>query len=231
MRIVAPLVGVAVVAACAVAARPAHSQGTRIVDQTYVCGVTAKAGVRKVEVAAQRGFRDEGVWKWFARASVENWGGPQVRLPPNDVGFVATSDLNWGFGGSAALTEAQSDPPYRRSFRASVSLTPRRACAASSVRVPLSSRGLDGGPADYFGDEYACVSPARVVVRVRATFAQPATLTLDRSQGVLRTRRAQGAVREAQVAVRTTSGRPLAYASASSSGTSRIFTAKGCTPQ
>lgn len=210
---------------------PVHAPGqrTRVLDRTYACSTTAKAGVRKVEVDARRGFRDEGKWRWFPSAGIESWGGPPVRLPPNNVGIVATTDLNWSFGLAGGTGTADPEPAALHAYRPSVSLTPRRACTSTRASVPLSTRGLDGGPADYFGDEYACVVPAKVLVRVRAVFAEPATLRTDPSQGALRTQRAAGDIREAQLSVRTTSGRPIAYASASAAGAARLFTAGSCT--
>jgi hypothetical protein len=95
--------------------------------------------------------------------------------------------------------------------------------------VPLSPRGLDGFPADYFGDGAECAAPAKVLVRVRAAFVQPAPFQIDRSQGELFTRRASGAVREAAVAVQTTSGRPLVYATAKAGGAAHLYTAGSCT--
>lgn len=218
------------VASILLAPAGARDKAVRVVDQTYVCGVTAKAGVRKIEIDGRRGFRDGGAWEWFASVGVENWGGPPVKLPANNAGLVATTDLNWRFGVSAGLTEAQPDPPHRP-YRAGAWLTPRRACAVSRASVPLSPRRLDGGPADYFGDEYECVTPSKILIRVRAVFEEPATFSIVPSEGDLRTRRASGAVREAHVAVRTTSGRQLAYAFASASGAARVFAGKGCSPK
>ncbi len=223
----------AVVAGC-VAIAPAHSEekATRVVDQTYVCSVAVHNGVRKITASAQRGFRDDGRWRWLASAGVANEnGGPAAKLPPTPSGQVPIWYTNWGFGASAGLELAypKASPPLEP-FRASVSLTARRACAASRARVPLSPRGLDGYAADYFGDDMQCVAPAKVLVRVRAVFAKPASFQLDRSRGELRTQRASGAIREAAVAVQTTSGRPLVYASASAAGAARIFSAAGCTP-
>jgi hypothetical protein len=230
MRVVIPVVAAGLVP---LFLAPVHAagQGTRVLDRTYMCSTTAKAGVRKVEVDARRGFREAGKWRWFSSAGIENWGGPPVRLPPNSAGFVATTDLNWSFGFATGIGSANPDPAVFRAFPASVSLTPRRACVSTRSTVSFSTRGLDGGPADYFGDEYACVVPAKVLVRVRAVFTVPARLRTDPSQGALRTQRASGDVREGQLVVRTTSGRALAFASTSAAGSARLLTARSCTPK
>lgn len=222
-------IGVALAAAL-VSSTGAEQVSTRVVDRTSLCSVAVSNGVRRIRVEAQRGFRDGGRRHWFARIGVDNEpGGPPAKLPPTPSGQIPISYENRGFGASAGLDLAYPDPsPPLQPYRAAVFVTPRRACTASRASVPLSPRGLEGFPADYFGDEVVCAAPAKVLVRIRAVFAQPAALRLDRARGELRTQKASGAIREAAVAVRTTSGRPLAYASASAAGTARLFTAPRC---
>ena len=207
----------------------ATEEQVRVVDRTSVCSTTAKAGVRKLEIRGQRGFRDQGRWHSFASAGISNWGGPPVRLPPNSAGFVVTTDVNWSFALVSGTGTARGSDPALPAYRPSLSLTPRRACTSTRTRVTLTPRGLDGGPADYFGDESTCIVPSRVLVRVRTVFAEPATLRRDPSQGALRAQRASGDIREGQLVVRSTSGRPIGYASASAAGTARVFTAGSCT--
>ena len=231
-RLASTFVVAAVMGACAAIA-PAHSgeEAARVVDQTHVCGVAVHNGVRKIGASARRGFREDGRWPWLASVGVGNEnGGPPAKLRPTPSGQIPISYQNWGFGASAGIDLAypEPSPPHQR-HRAGVSVTPRRACTPSRARVPLSPRGLDGFPADYFGDEVECVVPAKVVVRVRAVFTEPAVFRADPSQGALRTRRAAGAVREAAIAVRTTSGGPLAYATVSASGAARLFSGRTCT--
>jgi hypothetical protein len=225
------VVAVALGGACAVSAAARSGQApARVVDQTYLCNVAVHNGVRRIETRAQRGFREGARWRWLASFSVGNEnGGPPAKIPTS-TGQVAIWYTNWSFGASAGLDLAHPEPsPPLQPYRAGVSTTPRRACTASRARVPLARRGLDGFPADYFGDEAECVAPAKVLVRVRTVFVQPASLQIDRSRGELRTRRASGAVREAAVAVQTTSGRPLVYATAKAAGAAHLYTAGSCT--
>lgn len=96
-------------------------------------------------------------------------------------------------------------------------------CAPSRSRVDLPQRGLTGGPADTFGDDYAYVVPRRLLIRVRATFRQPASLTTRR--GVFA---AEGRVLRGEPAIRTLTGKPLAYGEVRGTGTAQLFTVGGC---
>ena len=100
-----------------------------------------------------------------------------------------------------------------------------RQCSSTRARVPLSPTGLRGGAAGQLGRILDCVAPRRILVRVRARLASG---TLRRSRGFLRT---QATVTEAALAARTTSGRPLVYATVATSGSARLFTAAGCVPE
>lgn len=104
----------------------------------------------------------------------------------------------------------------------------RQQCRASRAHVPLSARGLMGGAAGALGDSYDCFPPRRVLVRVRAVFRSRTSLRLNSVTGHLFTRTP---VREVSLAVRTSSGKPLAYAAALESGKARVFAAPGCLPE
>ncbi|MEX2645380.1 MAG: hypothetical protein WD249_03865 [Gaiellaceae bacterium] len=110
-----------------------------------------------------------------------------------------------------------------------VALSP--ACTRSSSRVPLTTRGLSGGAADRFGDEHDCWTPRRVLLRVRGVFRSPVALRLGRPYG-FPLLFARGTVLEAEFAIRTQSGRPIAYASVSrETGKARVFTtSRDCFP-
>jgi hypothetical protein len=101
----------------------------------------------------------------------------------------------------------------------------RSTCRASARQVPLGSGGLEGGTAGRLGDAFDCTSPRTVLVRVRAVLTSPGTLK-GHDIFLLTT----SPVREAAVAVRTESGKPLVYAQVLQSGKTRLFTAKGCLP-
>jgi hypothetical protein len=127
-------------------------------------------------------------------------------------GFGVSS--NWPDGAFAAATEG------------SLSFNPNR-CTPSATRIPLLSRGLEGGAVGQERRSFECETPSRVRVRVRAVFAAPAALAEDRTWGY-RQLLASGQVTEAALAVRTLAGKPFAYASFSASGGTRLFVARGC---
>ncbi|MBA2461018.1 MAG: hypothetical protein H0V45_04505 [Actinobacteria bacterium] len=91
-----------------------------------------------------------------------------------------------------------------------------KACApASSRRVPLSPRGLSGGVASQLSDEYECPAPRRVYLRIRGVFRSPASLRLDRRFLYHNT---EVPLKEAAIAVKSESGKPLAFVAVSESG-------------
>jgi hypothetical protein len=106
-----------------------------------------------------------------------------------------------------------------------VQLNPTR-CTGASTRVPLVTQGLRGRPASSGELEYKCEAPRRVLVRVRAVFHVPMKLESDRTFGYPMLR-ALGEVKEAQLAVRSPSGRALGFASLAD-GKARLFTAPSC---
>jgi hypothetical protein len=121
---------------------------------------------------------------------------------------------NWGEGALAAATPD------------SMSLNPAR-CTASHTRIPLVARGLEGGSVGQERRSFECETPARVRVRIRGVFAAAAAFAEDRTWGY-RQLVAAGQVNEAALAVRTLTGRPVAFASLSASGAVRLFVARGC---
>jgi hypothetical protein len=106
-----------------------------------------------------------------------------------------------------------------------VQLNPTR-CTAATARVPLVSKGLRGGPATSAEERFKCETPRRVLVRIRAVFQVPMKLEPDRTFGYSMLR-ALGEVKEAQLAVRTQSGRSLAFASLAG-GKARLLMAPSC---
>jgi hypothetical protein len=103
-------------------------------------------------------------------------------------------------------------------------------CTRSTANVPLTSRGLIGGVASVFEDEYGCPTPQRVLLHVRAVFPSRAALRLGTPfPGEPRRWYTIGEVDEGAFAVRTLRGKPIAYASFSSAtGKARLFTARSC---
>jgi hypothetical protein len=87
---------------------------------------------------------------------------------------------------------------------------------------------LEGGSAGLSEREFECETPSRVLVRVRGVFRSPATFETTRHFGypVLT---ASGEMTEASMAIRTQTGRPLAFASFNESGRARVFGGRSCT--
>lgn len=92
----------------------------------------------------------------------------------------------------------------------------------SAPPIPLTSRGLTGGASTY-AEQFDCTVGRNVLVRVRAVFGAP--VKLKRVRGFLE---ADGAVREGELAVRTQSGKPLAYGKFVASKRTRLFVAGNC---
>ena len=53
----------------------------------------------------------------------------------------------------------------------------RTRCQRTKIRVPLSSKGLTGGPAYPSGEYYRCDAPVTVLIRVRAVFKRTTALS------------------------------------------------------
>jgi hypothetical protein len=100
----------------------------------------------------------------------------------------------------------------------------RLSCSQSSLRIPLSAKGLRGGAPD-FGERHRCPVPAAIFIRVRAVFRNPVTFSPAVDAPYLLT--AKGKILEGSLAVATKSKTPIAFATASSSsGKARLFVAK-----
>jgi hypothetical protein len=220
MRRVALLLSVAVALAAVAALHPsaAAPQSGRVIDRTLLCTTIGQAGVRKLTVSALAPVRGQ-----TDPASGE----PQLAGARLHTGPPTSSS---GGGrravGGTSLVDADAGAPVPEN-NWSFSLS-RQQCRASRVHVPLSARGLMGGAADALGDSYECFPPRRVLVRVRAVFRSRTSLRLNSVTGHLFTRMP---VREVFLAVRTSSGKPLAYAAASESGKARVFAAPSCLPE
>ena len=69
---------------------------------------------------------------------------------------------------------------------------------------------------------------ANIETVVRGVFRGTTSLRPDRAQGVLKVLRATGDLSEASFAVRTQSGKPVAFGTVNATGKARLFTAPGC---
>jgi hypothetical protein len=203
-------------------ASQASTAPTRVVDRTFLCTTVASAGVRTVTVEARAGLRSGVAWRWPASISVHNAGAPELRAP----GGPTSSTLRW----VVSATAGAGAGPASRPGLAARTRERRSACSPSSARALLTARGLVSRSTFYPGDEYECLVPGRVLVRIRGVFRSPVTFRPALDPGPFRTLRAAGELQSASVAVRTVAGRPLIAASVSASGMmTRVLTARGCT--
>jgi hypothetical protein len=178
----------------------------RVIDRTLRCSIPVWAGVREITVFSQAGVRESpSKWKSLAAATI-NTRGSQVSLFQTAAGVPVPTEWK-----GLAIFDT--------------TLSIGKACRATSASVPLSARGLDGGAVDPFGDTYKCSVAKTMLVHVRAVFRSSAFLRLDPRSGARFTRTP---VRTASLAVRTQSGRPVAFVTVLESGKARLFTSGSC---
>src|SRR3954468_7111318 len=106
------------------------------------------------------------------------------------------------------LAGATSGYPYAGPMRTGGLGFSAKLCKAAPKPIPLSTRGLSGGAAGQFGDQYKCLLSAPVTIRLRALFVQAAALKLDKARTWYS---ADGRIGKAQLAVRTAPGEPLPH--------------------
>lgn len=202
------VVGVLIAAVSATStgsAKTGGSAASRVIDRTLLCTIYLKAGVRQIELAAQPGIRDSknpSEWLRSPYAAAESYGLPNT--PYGDLVAI----------GAGAVSHNRSR------------------CVLSRAKVVLSTTGLSGGQPSTFGDDWECAAPRRVLVRLRAVFKEPVTLRVapTDSTGRHRAMIARGTLQTGAFAIRTETGRPIAYAEASSTGKVRLFTRRTCFP-
>ena len=191
-----------------------------VFDRTVVCATQPLGGIRQVLARGSEGVREFGSrTRWFKL--------PFARFSTGRVASVTEvfqDSFVWATAGRPLPTTTivenwyQVHPHEIGTFGLST-----RSCRARSGRIPLSRAGLQGGSPGQLGSSYNCVSPRRVLLRVRAVFASdPKTRTRD---GFLRS---TVPLVEAKVALRTEAGKPLAYAEVAQSGRARLFTTRAC---
>ena len=193
-----------------------------VLDRTFVCTPSLIGGIRQIDTRAHRGSGRRG----------SNWDQPAFAGVETTVsGAAATAiedELVWVSAGrpSASATVVTTLVGYTFPFRSWGTIgVNRHRCHVSTARVPLGRRELQGGAAGPIDDRWDCESGRRVFVRVRAVLGSRATLGTFRS--VLRT---TVPVREAQLAARTQSGKPLVFAEVLQSGKSVLYTSPTCFP-
>jgi hypothetical protein len=206
---------VALGAALDAGARP---EAPRIVDRTLVCPVGLSGGLHQVEARAASGVKAGASWTRMPFALVASAIGASL-VHPLDSSIVSVTAGRPAAG--ATIDTDERETPVRRHGTLAI----RTGCRASKQRVAFVSRGLQGGATSQLGDEYDCTVSERVLVRVRAAFETPPSFTTR--DGLERT---GATVREARLAVRSLTGKPIVYADVLESGRSRLFVAASCVP-
>lgn len=197
---------------------PAAPTDARILDRTLLCATALTGGLRQIEVRADSGIPTGASWKQLAFATVATGSiGSRVTALENSLAWITAAEPGGGTTMDIGFNLAY---PHTDGTLA----LSRRHCRASSAKVALTTEHLDGARAGIFGDGFDCAAPRRVFVRVRGVFRSPSRVHGDGA--FLRT---NTPLREARVAVRDTSGRPLAYADVLESGRARLFVAPTCT--
>jgi hypothetical protein len=215
----AVLIGVGALLGAALLASvvPAGAEpGATVFDRTLQCRPLLTGGIHEVELRAHSGVRaSPNVWRKLPFAMVTN-------------GNVNYEDaFAWITAGRPSASTLLGESYFQSHVRDHGTLGIRlgAGCRATRAKVAFSTKGLAGGQASQLGEVYDCETPREVLVRVRATL----------ESGSLRARagflRAATPLADAAFMVRTPSGRPIAYASVASSGTTRLFTATGCSKE
>lgn len=192
---------------------------SRVIDRTFVCTQSPYGGFPEIEARAHAGIRGgREAWK---------------QLPYAAVGSGPYATFAWITAGAPTRDTVVEIDLVRRKKPSGTAAINLQACRSDPARVPLSAAGLSGGGASPFGDEFDCGSGPRFRVRVRAVLTRRASLGARRTPSPgSRAKRpfliTNVPVREAQMAVRTLTNRPLVYAEVAESGRTRLFTANGC---
>jgi hypothetical protein len=158
-----------------------------------------------------------------------------VSASPYDPGLNVAPQMSVGngavYGGPRWGAYARTGPAGRQNETPTGQATlPRLAagrCSNTQLSVPLSSKGLRGGPTTDDKD-YRCNAPAKVLIRLRAIFKRPTSFRRD--PRFPEQEDALGNIANAYLAVTTLRGRkPLAFASVhENGGAARVFVARSC---
>jgi hypothetical protein len=208
------LVACSVIAAClaTVAARahatPDGAAATRLVDRTLTCRVGYFHGARLVYLTVGSASRNGETLSSFAQAYVSTAGNPLSRQDPRPT--------------LAGVTAGWPPPPP---FTTGGLGYDNGRCGPSRAKVPLTPRGLSGGIASSPGGDVQCIVAKTVLVRVRGTFRDPVEEEPNKDGTYIT---ALGRLVSGQVAVRSLTGKPIAYADVVERGRARLFTKAGC---
>ncbi len=103
----------------------------------------------------------------------------------------------------------------------------RERCVPTKGALKLSTTGMRGGAVPPLGTTSTCMTPRRVLLRVRAVFERPVTPQTSRRFGFPQLI-AEGSVREAALAIGTRAGKAIAYLSITGTERARLFTVRAC---
>jgi hypothetical protein len=177
-----------------------QTQRSRVIDRTLRCSVSARAGIRELDIFSQAGVREQG--------NPSNWLAlPHVALYGSGLDAV-----------SVGIRAGRPRSPVQDSRRLTLWIRDDR-CRPAAARVPLSPKGLGGGAASQLPERFECVAPRRILVRVRGEFRSPTSLRRDSTATPLKS---------GFFAVRSESGKPLFYAAVFDSGKARVFMPANC---
>jgi hypothetical protein len=211
-RLLGVALALAVVAVAAVQAAPASERAhsaVRVVDRTVACATGFHGGARVLYLRAQAAYGTGGRLEWLAGVYVATPGNP-APTHPNYRPSVAGVNAGW------------PPPPPLKSGGLGLN---NRLCAPTRMKIGLSRRGLVGGAASQTGDDYSCVVPRRVLIRVRAVFQAPVELKPNARRTFSS---AEGRIQQGQLAVATLAGKPLVYGDVREGGRARLFTTGAC---
>ena len=197
MALVRAAVSVAILAVEAGVASAASQPASRLVDRTVLCktyGAGYPDPLRILRVAAA------------------------PRLGTTSEPYVQA--LN-GPDGTPQSVVAQIAMGANRPDQVIVS---RVACGQTSLRIPLSAKGLRNGATE-FGGRFRCPVPAVILIRIRAVFRNPVTFSPAVDARYLSI--ATGRIGDGSLAVTTKSKVPIFFATVDrKSGKASIFVAK-----
>jgi hypothetical protein len=190
----------------------APSATAKVIDRTLTCTTGFGKGTRNVELLARSAFRNpSGKLDGLGQVVVATPGNPIPNRPQTFAPTLAGATAGW---------------PAPAPFESGALGFSPKLCKSARATVRLSSRGLGrGGEASVFGEDVTCPTPGKVVIRVRATFLEPAALVPNAKKDYLS---ADARIKRAQVAVRTPDGKPIAYGEVLDSGKATLWTAGRC---
>ena len=208
----------ATVGGSALAAQPpsrAEPAASKIVDRTISCTVGLTGGIHKVELTANTGTLVTGkpsVWKLLANVNVE------------DLGTRSQASVS---AGNPLASPGPNFPPQPERLWFSSPPSCKQATRIRFSRNGLTRTTVDSLP-QAFGSGINCYPGKRVLLRVRGMFSAPTSLHASRYPNQPALFAASGTIAVGYLAVRSASGKPLAYAEVFQNGKAKLFIARSC---